>query len=62
MRQGDRGSIEGSPNVFIDGRPAATLGGRTGCGGTLAGGAGHVFVNGRPLATADSGATPCPPR
>ena len=42
--------VQGSPNVFINGKPAATLGGRAGCGGAIVSGSANVFVNGKPLA------------
>jgi uncharacterized Zn-binding protein involved in type VI secretion len=45
------GSIdEGVPNVFINSKPATEIGNRTGCGGTVAGGATGVFINGKPMA------------
>jgi uncharacterized Zn-binding protein involved in type VI secretion len=61
LRQGDRGVTDGSPNVLINGRPVATEGSRTECGGIVVGGASNVFVNGKPVATTGS-ATPCPAR
>jgi uncharacterized Zn-binding protein involved in type VI secretion len=42
--------VEGSPNVYINGKPAALQGSRTGCGGPIVGGASNVYVNGKPLA------------
>ncbi len=42
----------GSPNVYINGRPAVTLGDRTGCGGVAVGGSSNVFINGKPVARA----------
>lgn len=53
-----RPAVSGSPNVFINGRPAHRLGdawASHGCpvhgahGGVLTGGSASVFVNGRPL-------------
>jgi uncharacterized Zn-binding protein involved in type VI secretion len=49
----------GSPNVFINGRPAVTIGDRTGCGGVAVGGSSNVFINGRPVARAGDLTTGC---
>jgi uncharacterized Zn-binding protein involved in type VI secretion len=49
----------GSPNVFINGRPAVTLGDRTGCGGVAVGGSSNVFINGKPVARAGDLTTGC---
>jgi uncharacterized Zn-binding protein involved in type VI secretion len=46
--------VEGSPNVFINGKPAAVVGGRTGCGSIVTRGSSNVFINGKPVATAGS--------
>jgi uncharacterized Zn-binding protein involved in type VI secretion len=46
----DGSIVEGVPNVFINGKPATVIGNRTGCGGTVAGGATGVFINGKPMA------------
>ncbi|MGC1179655.1 MAG: PAAR domain-containing protein [Methyloceanibacter sp.] len=40
---------QGSPDVLINGRPAAVQG-ATGCGGSIASGASGVFINGKPMA------------
>lgn len=45
--------------MFINGKPAAVQGSKTGCGGTITSGATGVFVNGKPLVTAGSPAG-CP--
>jgi uncharacterized Zn-binding protein involved in type VI secretion len=45
--------------VFINGKPAAVQGSKTGCGGTIASGATGVFVNGKPFVIAGSAAD-CP--
>ena len=50
----------GSPNVFINGRPAVTVGDKTGCGGIAVGGASNVFINGKPVARAGDLTTGCP--
>jgi uncharacterized Zn-binding protein involved in type VI secretion len=52
--------VGGSPNVFINGRPAATLGDKTGCGGVTVGGAANVFINGKPAARVGDLTTGCP--
>jgi uncharacterized Zn-binding protein involved in type VI secretion len=54
----------GSPNVFIEGRPAVRLNDQVACplfngvvphvGGPIATGSGSVFINGRPAARAGS--------
>lgn len=63
-RQGDAaGRVpvkDGSSNVFINGRPAATVGSQTECGGTIVTGSSSVFINGKPVATGSSIVTPCP--
>jgi uncharacterized Zn-binding protein involved in type VI secretion len=46
--------VEGSHDVFINGRPAAIAGGRNGCGGVAVGGSASVFINGRPATQAGS--------
>jgi uncharacterized Zn-binding protein involved in type VI secretion len=51
--------VEGSRDVFINGRPAAIAGGRNGCGGVVVGGASNVFINGRPAAQAGSQTSDC---
>jgi len=53
LRAGDQTSpgatvTEGSPNVFIDGRPAAIAGSR--CGNGVTAGSASVFINGKPAA------------
>lgn len=64
VRQGDRGGgtivRDGSHNVFINGKPAATVGSQSECGGTIVTGSSSVFVNGKPVATGTSRMTPCP--
>lgn len=40
----------GSPNVFINGVPAARIGDSTGCGATILSGSSTVFINGVPAA------------
>jgi uncharacterized Zn-binding protein involved in type VI secretion len=45
--------------VFINGRPAATAGAQTACGGAVVGGAPSVFVNGKPLARSGDATTGC---
>jgi uncharacterized Zn-binding protein involved in type VI secretion len=57
---GDGAIVEGSSNVFINGKPAATMGGKTGCGGVTVGGGGGVFINGKPAARAGDMTTGCP--
>ncbi|MGA8692070.1 MAG: PAAR domain-containing protein [Methyloceanibacter sp.] len=42
-------SSKGSPEVLINGKPAAVQG-ATGCGGSIASGASGVFINGKPMA------------
>ena len=63
-RQGDRTGRtivrDGSTNVFINGRPAATVGSQTECGGTIITGSSSVFINGKPMANGSSIVTPCP--
>ena len=51
--------IEGSPDVFINGKPAAVQGDATGCGGSIVTGSSGVFINGKPMA-ASGDAAPCP--
>ncbi|MCV4285713.1 PAAR domain-containing protein [Pseudomonas capsici] len=47
--------ISGSPNVFFDGLPAATLGDISECGSSLVSGVSStVFINGKPAATVGS--------
>jgi uncharacterized Zn-binding protein involved in type VI secretion len=55
----DGAIVEGSKDVFINGKPAALGGGRTGCGGVVVGGGGGVFVNGKPIARAGDATAPC---
>jgi len=62
QRMGDRnapGAIvtQTSPDVFIDGRPAAIAGG---CGNGVSVGSSSVFINGKPAAIAGGGSAPCP--
>jgi uncharacterized Zn-binding protein involved in type VI secretion len=45
--------------VFINGKPAAVQGSKTGCGAAAASGATGVFVNGKPFVIAGSAAD-CP--
>jgi len=42
--------VQGSSDVFINGKPAAVQGDATGCGGSIASGASGVFINGKPMA------------
>ena len=49
---------EGSPTVFINGKPAVRVGDRTGCG-VVVRGSSTVYVNGRPLARAGDAASGC---
>jgi uncharacterized Zn-binding protein involved in type VI secretion len=62
-RQGDASEdgpvVQGSPDVLINGRPAATAGAKTACGGAIVGGASNVFINGRPLARSGDATTGC---
>ena len=51
--------IEGSPDVFINGKPAAVQGDATGCGGSIVTGSSGIFINGKPMA-ASGDAAPCP--
>ena len=51
--------VEGSPDVFINGKPAAVQGDATGCGGSIVTGSSGVFINGKPMA-ASGDAAPCP--
>ncbi|MGB6427487.1 MAG: PAAR domain-containing protein, partial [Methyloceanibacter sp.] len=51
-RAGCGSIVQGSPDVFINGKPAAVHGDPTGCGGSVTSGAASVFVNGKPMATA----------
>ena len=46
--------------MFINGRPAVTVGDKTGCGGIAIGGASNVFVNGKPLARSGDLTSGCP--
>ena len=55
---GGPGAVEGSPNVFINGKPAVRAGDRTSCG-VVVQGSPTVFVNGRPLARAGDGTSGC---
>lgn len=50
--------VEGSSNVFINGRPAGVA---SDCGLGVAVGSSSVFINGKPAATAGGAAAPCPP-
>ena len=50
--------VEGSPDVFINGEPAAVQG-DAGCGGSIVTGSSGVFINGKPMA-ASGDAAPCP--
>ena len=36
--------------MFINGKPAAVQGDKTGCGGSIVSGASGVFINGKPMA------------
>jgi uncharacterized Zn-binding protein involved in type VI secretion len=45
--------------VFINGRPAATAGAKTACGGAIVSGASNVFINGKPLARSGDATTGC---
>jgi uncharacterized Zn-binding protein involved in type VI secretion len=56
----DGAIVEGVPNVFINGKPATVIGNRTGCGGTVAGGAHGVFINGKPMARQGDQTSGCP--
>jgi uncharacterized Zn-binding protein involved in type VI secretion len=42
--------VQGSPDVFINGKPAAVQGDKTGRGGSIVSGASGVFINGKPMA------------
>jgi uncharacterized Zn-binding protein involved in type VI secretion len=42
--------VQGSPDVFINRKPAAVMGDGTACGGAIVSGSSNVFVNGKPLA------------
>jgi uncharacterized Zn-binding protein involved in type VI secretion len=42
--------VEGSPDVFINGKLAAIQGGATGGGGGIVTGSSGVFINGKPMA------------
>lgn len=55
---GGAGAVEGSPSVFINGKPAVRVGDRTGCG-VVVQGSSTVFVNGKPLARAGDGVSGC---
>jgi uncharacterized Zn-binding protein involved in type VI secretion len=48
---------QGSPNVLIDGRPAAIAG--SGCANGINIGSANVFINGKPAARAGDASTPC---
>ena len=50
--------VEGSPNVFIDGRPAGVAGGAP-CGNGVSVGSANVFINGKPAAIGGSAGEPC---
>jgi uncharacterized Zn-binding protein involved in type VI secretion len=52
------GIQEGSPNVIINGRPAARLGDRTNCG-VIVRGSSNVFINGRPMARTGDNTSGC---
>jgi uncharacterized Zn-binding protein involved in type VI secretion len=45
--------------VFINGKPAVTMGDKTSCGGIAVGGASNVFINGKPVARAGDLTTGC---
>jgi uncharacterized Zn-binding protein involved in type VI secretion len=51
--------VEGSSNVFINGKPAAVQGSSTGCGGSIGTGSSGAFINGKPMAGAGDAAG-CP--
>jgi uncharacterized Zn-binding protein involved in type VI secretion len=51
--------VEGSPDVFINGKLAAIQGGATGGGGGIVTGSSGVFINGKPMART-SDAVDCP--
>jgi uncharacterized Zn-binding protein involved in type VI secretion len=57
---GEGSMVQGSPNVFINGRPAGTVGDRTGCGGIVVGNGAGVFINGKPAARTGDLTTGCP--
>jgi uncharacterized Zn-binding protein involved in type VI secretion len=42
--------VQGSPDVFINGKPAAVQGDKHGRGGSIVSGASGVFINGKPMA------------
>ena len=42
--------VSGSPNTFINGKPAVRVGDRTACGDTIIKGSSSVFINGKPAA------------
>jgi uncharacterized Zn-binding protein involved in type VI secretion len=48
---------QGSPDVFIDGRPAAIAG--SGCANGVSVGSSNVFINGKPAARVGDASVPC---
>jgi len=46
--------------VFVNGRPAATVGDSTSCGGVVLGSGGGVFINGKPAARTGDLTSGCP--
>jgi len=51
--------VDGSPNVFINGKPAVTTGSRTNCGGVVMSGSKSVFINGKPIARSGDQTSGC---
>jgi len=51
--------VQGSPDVFINGKPAALARDGVSCGGVVASGSATVFVNGKPLAAAGDQLASC---
>lgn len=50
----------GADGVIFNGKPAAVLSGKTGCGGVVVGGAGGIYINGKPAARTGDQTSGCP--
>ena len=50
--------VEGSSDVFINGKPAARLGDKTNCG-VVVRGSSNVFINGKPMARVGDNTSGC---
>ena len=54
----DGGVVQGSSNVFIDGKAAGRVGDKTNCG-VIVRGSSNVFINGKPMARAGDNTSGC---